>query len=297
MNWQIDSGTSGLYTAILITLLLGFGAFAALLKAPTRMRKYIVGAFTFFSGSIYVLSWLWPAPQDRKAGELPYNAIESVSFWVEDVVGLFKSMSNTLTSFLLLMGVFSLVRLHLTRTAKKSQDWQFSVILLISAGVMAFFGYANWHFGLNIKPEDQEKFKAFENQPMVMRGKEILFDGLLQTMEAAMFSIIAFYILSAAYRAFRVRSVEATILLASALITMLGLLGIAENYWSIAIDAMGGTNPDAFINNFRLDTISGFIRANLQAPGLRAIDFGVGVGALAMALRLWLGLERGGTSN
>lgn len=297
MTWSYENGSSALFTWIAITLAIGFGGFFAMLKAPARARKYIVGVFTFAAGLVYVLNWLWPAPQDRVAGQLPYNSVEAVSFFVEDAVGRFRGLSNTLTAFLLLLGVFSLVRLHLTRVAKKQKDWGFSMVLLVTVALMALFGYWDWRIREGWSPQDVELMKEFANRPMPVNMKDFLFEGLLQTMEAGMFSIIAFYILSAAYRAFRIRSVEATILLASALITMLGLLGLAENYWSLAIDAMGGTNPDALVNNFRLDSISGFIRNNLQAPGLRAIDFGVGVGALAMALRLWLGLERGGTAS
>jgi hypothetical protein len=297
MTWEYPSGSAGLFTAIGICLVIGFAFFFAVLNVPARARRWVVAAFTFVAGAIYVLQWLWPSAQDRNPGDIPNNAVEGVSFWIEDVVGQFKSLSNTLTAFLLLLGVFSLIRLHLMRVAKKQRDWPFSIVLLVSALLMAAFGYADWHMRLSMQPDQLEAIKEVSAWPVQTLGKDILFNGLLQTMEAAMFSIIAFYILSAAYRAFRIRSVEATILLASALIVMLGLLGVAETFWSVGIDKMGGSDPQSFVNNFRLDSISGFLRDRFQAPGLRAIDFGVGVGALAMGLRLWLSLERGGTSS
>lgn len=297
MTWEYPSGSGGLYTAIGVTLVIGFALFYAILNVPARSRRWVVAGFTFVAGAIYVLQWLWPSAQDRATGDIPNNFIEAGSFWIEDVVGQFKSLSNTLTAFLLLLGVFSLVRLHLMRAFKKQRDWPFSIVLLVSAAIMATFGFWDWQMRNTMTPEQLEGIKAVENWPAATVGKELFFNGFLQTMEAAMFSIIAFYILSAAYRAFRVRSIEATILLASALIVMLGLLGMAETFWSTGIDAMGGSNPESFVNNFRLDSIAGFLRDRFQAPGLRAIDFGVGVGALAMGLRLWLSLERGGTSS
>jgi len=297
ITWEHPSGSGALFTWIGITLVLGFAGFFALLNVPARARRWVVAAFTFVAGLIYVLQWLWPSAQSREPGDIPRGFVEAGSFWIEDVVNAFKSLSNTLTAFLLLLGVFSLVRLHLMRVAKQQRDWQFSIVLLVSAVLMAVFGYADWLMRLNMTPEALEAIKEVPSWPTQTLGKDLMFNGLLQTMEGAMFSIIAFYILSAAYRAFRIRSVEATILLASALIVMLGLLGMAETFWSSGIDAMGGQNPDSFINNFRLDSISGFLRDRFQAPGLRAIDFGVGVGALAMGLRLWLSLERGGTSS
>jgi hypothetical protein len=297
MTWEYESGSSQLFTAIGVTLAIGFALFFVILKAPLRARRWIIAAFTFAAGAIYVLQWLWPTAQDRAPGDIPNNLVESGSFLIEDTVGQFKSLSNTLTAFLLLLGVASLIRLHAVRVAKQQKDWSFSIVLLVSAFVMTIFGYWDWVMRTGMTPEQLEGIKEVPQWPVSTLGKDFLFNGLLQTMEGAMFSIIAFYILSAAYRAFRVRSVEATILLASALIVMLGLLGMADTFWSMGIDAMGGTNAESFVNNFRLDSISGFLRDRFQAPGLRAIDFGVGVGALAMGLRLWLSLERGGTSS
>lgn len=297
MTWKYDSGSGPLFTWIAITLVIGFAFFFGIMRVPARARIWITGSVTFLAGLIYVAAWLWPTAQDRAPGELPANASESIAFWLEDTVGQFGSLSNTLTAFLLLLGVFSLVRLHFTRVIKKQRDWSFSAVLLVMVGLMAFVGYWDWLTTKDMKPEQLELMKDVANQPVAVWMKDLLFDGLLQTMDAVMFSVIAFYILSAAYRAFRVRSVESTILLTSALIVMLGLLGIADNYWSLAVDAIGGRDPNAFVNNLRLGSISDFIRNNLQVPGLRAIDFGVGVGALAMGLRLWLSLERGGGSS
>lgn len=297
-TWSFDNGDPKLMIGIVMTLVIGFALFFALMRTPPRFRGKIAAFFTFVAGLLYVGIWLWPTAHGRDSGDVPANFTESVAFFLEDTQSQFQSLSNILTSFLLLMGVFSLVRLHTMRVTKQQKDWPFSLVLLVCVVIMAFFGYADWLAVKDLRPEQLEAMKLVENQPMRVWMKDLLFEGLLQTMEAAMFSIIAFYILSAAYRAFRVRSVEATILLASAVIVMLGLLGMAENYWSLMIDGMGGLdNPNALINNLRLDSLTQFIRDNLQAPGLRAIDFGVGVGALAMALRLWLSLERGGSTS
>jgi hypothetical protein len=111
-------------------------------------------------------------------------------------------------------------------------------------------------------------------------------------MDAAMFSLIAFYILSAAYRAFRARSVEATVLLISALIVILSLMGLVQSNWDKAIDATYIATHIEFLKNIRLDDLSTWLRNTMQTSSIRGLDFGVGIGLLAMALRLWLSLEK-----
>lgn len=112
-----------------------------------------------------------------------------------------------------------------------------------------------------------------------------LFEGLQQNMDAAMFSLISFFILSAAYRAFRIRSIEASILMASALVVLLGL--------SFGVLITDKVPADGLLANLRIETWSSWILTTVNTPALRAIDFGLGLGGLAMGLRLWLGIERG----
>jgi hypothetical protein len=130
------------------------------------------------------------------------------------------------------------------------------------------------------------------NWTFVQYSRDFLFQGFLQEMDAAMFSIIAFYILSAAYRAFRLRSVEATILLAAALLVLISLMGAVSSAWDTQVRNVANGNP--FLLNFQLSEISMWIRNTFQTSSIRGIQFGVGVGALAMGLRIWLGLERTG---
>jgi hypothetical protein len=295
--WSKPAGDTSLFIWVGIAMLAGFGILFAILQAPPQSRRWIIFSFTFLCGLFYVLLWLVPTPENRQPGDLPRNFTEKVAFTLSDGVAIVGNLSNILTGILLLLGVASLLRIHFIRITKQQKDWFFSVVLLVSLFAIAFFGYATWITELNLTPEQAEAAQNPATWSIWRRGQDFLFDGLLQAMDAAMFSLIAFYILSAAYRAFRIRSIEATILLASALLVMLSLLGIVEYFWGGMVDNMTGSDPASPLNNLKLNEIAGFIRRSFQSPGLRAIDFGIGIGALAMALRLWLGLERGGGSN
>jgi hypothetical protein len=125
-----------------------------------------------------------------------------------------------------------------------------------------------------------------QDRGVVSQGFALLFQQGLLAMDAAMFSLIGFFILSAAYRAFRIRSVEASILMATALIVLLMFVPIALRLTS-------GIDPGSFAGNFRIDSIGMWLLTTINVPAIRAIDLGLGFGLVAMALRIMLGLERG----
>ncbi len=301
--WNGTNGSTTLWVKIVVAFVLGLLLIAVLTRVPPQFRKPIVAISTFMAGFFYIALWLWPEPIGKKPGTLPNGSVESVGFFVGDAVSVVGDFYNILATMLLGLGVFSVLRIHLRKFVKKQQDWGFSAVLLTGIVAMVVFGYANYmsKFG-----PAGAKLTEEANWGFVNYGQNLLFDGMLQQMDAAMFSIIAFYILSAAYRAFRIRSVEATILLATALIVILSLMGLAASIWGMPIDALsphitlnGQSVPDpgSFIQNFRLENIAKWLTDALQTSSLRGIDFGIGIGALAMGMRLWLSLEKGGVSQ
>jgi len=290
--WSAPNGSTKLWGLLAGTVIVGIILTFVLMQAPPRARRYIIGVFTFLSGLIYVMYFFWPTPQSRGPNDLPVGFQETIGFWLQDAVTAVGDLSNTLTAFLLGLGIYSLLRIHSKRLFSGHKDSFFSAILLFSMVLMIVFGYWDWYDNKFAADAAQYQFEAHWH--WWNYANYFLFDGLLQQMDAAMFSIIAFYILSAAYRAFRIRSVEATVLLATALIVMLSLMGAVEFFWNNGVDSLGHGN--LFMDNFKLTEISKWIRDTFQNSGLRALDFGVGLGALAMGLRLWLSLERGGVS-
>ena len=95
--------------------------------------------------------------------------------------------------------------------------------------------------------------------------------GILFPLGATMFSLLAFYMASAAYRTFRIRSLEAVIMMFVALLMILGQIP---------------QGPD------ELARVRLWLLANLSTPAFRAIFFGSIIAGLAMAVRMWLSLER-----
>lgn len=294
-EWYAQPHNSqGLWIAIGLTFLASLAVMAGLMFAPQKARRPIVWTATFLSGTFYVLLFLWPSPISRADEDLPRNGVEAVSFWIADFQPTMAASTNVIAAFLLGLGIYSVLRVHITRLMKKQKDWAFSIVLLAAMAAMIVFGYMDYVMREFRDPD--AKLLEQANWSLPNYAFDLLFDGLLQQMDAAMFSMIAFFILSAAFRAFRIRSVEATVLMGSALIMILSLMGAVDVPWSGVIDGMTGNNPAHFLNNFKISEVAGWFQSTLQVPSLRALEFGVGLGALAMGLRLWLGLEKGGVS-
>ena len=248
---------SALIIALLVSALVCVGLFFGLNALPGRTRTLVIRIATFLSGLYYALEWMLPATAATPGA----SRTNSLSFALPTV----GNILNVLVAFTLMLGIFSLLRVHGTKVAFQRKDWGYSAALLISLVVMAVAGL------------------GFPDSVFY----HSLFQDVFANYEAAMFASLAFFILNAAYRAFRVRSAEATLLMASALLVMLGQVPLGQ-----AITA-GLPQKGSFVSLFRLDNISNWLLTSVNTPSSRAIEFGLGVGLLAIGLRVWLSLERG----
>ena len=104
-----------------------------------------------------------------------------------------------------------------------------------------------------------------------------IFDYLYIPLTSTMFALLAFYIASAGFRAFRARNAEATLLLLAAALVMFASVPIGEG--------VPGIGPYLVaLKNWILDV------PNIAAR--RAIFIGAALGAISTGLRVILGLER-----
>lgn len=232
-------------------------ALLALQLMPARLRKPLLILITFLSGLFFALEFFWPVGEDGK------NFLSAGLTPVAD-------FSQAVGGLTIGLGVYSLALVHMRAIVRQRAGWGFSVALFVAMITICVLGLLS-----SYRPNRY-------NQNLY----DLLFVGGLQNLNATMFSIIAFYIVSAAYRAFRIRSVEATILLVSALVVMLGqvALGQALTNW---------LPTQGVAANFRMETLADWILTKVNSPALLAVTFGLGIGSLAASLRLWLSLERG----
>ncbi|MEA3432391.1 MAG: hypothetical protein U9R01_06960 [candidate division WOR-3 bacterium] len=168
--------------------------------------------------------------------------------------GTFNRWFLIIAVFALLLGLMNLVRLHANKLRRRNKGWGYSVVLLGGLVATIFTG-AKWGIGTGT--------------PF-----NYIFVNVQQPMGATMFALLAFFIASASFRAFRARNIDATLLLVAAIIVMLGRVPIGNILWN------------------KLPLIADWIMTYPNTAGQRAIMIGIALGTVSYSLRVILGIER-----
>ncbi|MGI6358731.1 MAG: hypothetical protein ACOX2K_08585 [Bacillota bacterium] len=205
------------------------------------MRREVPIAITLITGLIMLL--------DNFTEGILETAASEISTWVIIVSALLVGLASV-----------NLVRIHGNNISRKRPGWFNSVALLAMLFGYAFIGIMNRSY-----PENETWANLYQK----------LFDNVQSPLGAAMFAIIAFYIASASYRAFRARSLEATVLLLSAIVLMLGRAPIGELIWN------------------KFPAIADWMMGIINTTGQRGITIGAAIGMFVTSLRVLIGLERG----
>jgi len=175
--------------------------------------------------------------------------------------------NSIIAAFAMLLGVGNLLRVNFLKIAKNHHDKIYCIILVVSLLVTAMFGILGGVYQTKVDPANPQALDMFKNKC------SYIFEYMMKPMQSTMFSLLAFFVASAAFRAFRAKSMEATILLITAFIVMLGRIPIGTSIWS-------GFAP-----------ISEWILSTVNMAGSRAITLGAAIGATAACLKIILGLE------
>lgn len=261
------------YEKLGIGVVMSVAALFLLQAIPNRLRKPTIALCTFLAGLYYAAEFFIPTHK---------RADGSIGNFLTPYFDFSGNFANVLFGFAIGLGVISLLGLHFRSIARMREGWGFSLVLVIAFFMMTVFGLVNQYWPhTRIAPA----IPGFASATNAHDVYSFLFNGGLANLDSAMFALIGFYIISASYRAFRIRSVEASLLMLSALIVMLGqvTLGtVITNHLPIT-----GT-----LSNLRFENMAAYILVQINAPAIRAVTFGLAVGLLATSLRLWLSLER-----
>lgn len=164
------------------------------------------------------------------------------------------NIAVVLASYALGIGAINLFMIHAKKIRKKSEGWWNSVVLLVILLVVTSYGM--------IYSITNPIYNFF-------------FLNFYSPLTTAVFGFLGFYVASSAFRAFRVRTIDSTLLFVCATLVMLKNAPIGTTIW-------GGFDP-----------IGRWISEVIQVAGMRGILIGVALGGIAMGLRVLLGYERG----
>lgn len=155
------------------------------------------------------------------------------------------------------VGVVNLTQIHGRRVQMKREGYAYSIWLMVCMFGMAFFG-------------------IFIAKNANHAGWKFMYNQLIAPMNATVYSTLVFYIGAAAYRAFRVRNLEASVLLVAAVLMMLGRVPLGK----VLLGDWVGEAADWILNV-------------PNSAGMRGIQIGATLGGIATALRILVGIERG----
>jgi hypothetical protein len=110
-----------------------------------------------------------------------------------------------------------------------------------------------------------------------------IYQYMFQALAATIFSLLAFYVASAAFRAFRAKNVEATLLLITAFIVLLGrtYLGTWLTSWM----------PER-LSGLTIPELTTVIMSVFATAGNRAIMIGIALGVVSTSLKILLAIDR-----
>ena len=178
---------------------------------------------------------------------------------------LFEDWFFIIAAFAIYLGVLNLLRINADKIYKKQRDWPFGAVVIFGFLVITIPGLF---------------FSGGRSFSEMGTPFYYLYIHVYYPLSATMFALLAFFVASASYRAFRARNVEATMLLVAAFVLMLGRVPIGD--W-ITVWLPEG---------YRLGNAADWIMDFPQTAGQRAIMIGIALGLVSSALRVILGLER-----
>lgn len=213
------------------------------------IKKQIPLAFVFVFGVLTLASYYVPH-------KLSVDYIEMMNKW-----------ENIVSAFAFLLGLFSLFFSHYYKIKRKVDGWGYSIFVFV--GFLAM-----------VVPAFMSGGKQTTEAGVTLLGWA--FRYLYNALSATMFAVLAFYIVSTAYRSFRIKSLQAFVLFVAAFMLILGKVPLGEVIWDSTLGWTGYS-------------VSNIIEWIMQVPavaGKRGIMIGIAIGAIVTSLKIIFGIER-----
>jgi hypothetical protein len=155
------------------------------------------------------------------------------------------------------LGVANLLRINVRQAQRMEGDWIYKIVLILGLLITMAVGFSEGNYYSDVHSRFQWIYRTFYSP-----------------MTSTMFALLAFFIASAAFRAFRIRSTEALLLAIAAFILMLGRVPLGHS--------ISPYIPD----------VADWLMEIPQNAAKRGILIGAALGVMATGIRVILGLEK-----
>jgi type IV secretory pathway VirB2 component (pilin) len=162
-----------------------------------------------------------------------------------------------LAAFALLLGLLNILHVHALKIRRRERGSPYSAVLIVAMLVVLTFGLLPYGSG-----------PSGPSQPVV----QWIFQSVQVPIQTTLSALMAFFVLTAAYRLLQARSWESTLMLIAALLVLVGQVTVG----------LLPVVPD--IKDWVLDV--------LAMTGVRGVLLGVALGVILTGMRLLLGVER-----
>ena len=162
---------------------------------------------------------------------------------------VFVRWAIIVAAFAMVLGFFNVLTVHVNKILRFKQGWFYSIFLVLTMMAVLILG-------------------LIEGPQGSLTSR--IFQYILFPLQATIFSLLAFFVASAAYRAFRVRNWESALLVIFGVIVLLGQVPL----WGA------------------LTSSKEWILGVLSMAGSRGILLGAALGTVATGLRVLLGIDR-----
>lgn len=215
-------------------------------------------------------------PSSQPNGTVAELSAPASSTYFDSWAGTMSEFIPIVMAFGIGLGLLSLVAVHGRRITKGGEPAVYSAIVLIGVVLMIATQIGRYATG-----ESPNGFWA--------QAHDLLFYRLQFPLGSTMFGLLAAYLVSAAYRAFRIRTFDAAVLAAMAAFVILTQVPTAQFLTSFfapeSLERAAALDANAVIaRNWALSIANDAVQ--------RAVGFGAFIGAIAMAMRVWLSLDR-----
>jgi len=220
------------------------------------MKRTIPLLITGIVGAVLVIAYFIPHP--------PFDSLR------ED----FSIFFDIIAAVAFILGGGNLIKMHGNRVSRREEGWGYSLVTVVGFLVVLAIGLTK------VGNPD-----GFRGSSVTAAGS--LFDYAYQFVfrpcAATMFALLAFYVASASFRAFRAKNLEATILLLVAFTILIGRTFVGA--W------MTSWLPDS-LHFLTIPYLAEKIMVVLNYAGNRAIMIGIALGIVSTSLKVIIGIDR-----